>query len=53
MGDSKKCRKYKRGSKYCQIYMEEKLGIASYNKPNESLNKRSEILNICRHEKVG
>ena len=41
----KKCFKYKLGDKYCQLCMEEKLAIASYNNLNELLDQRSEILN--------
>ena len=34
MGDSKKkLRKYTVGDKYCKIFREEKLAIASYNNP--------------------
>ena len=45
----KKC--CKEGDKYCNLCMEEKLAIVSNNNPNELLNPRSEILNICRHKK--
>ena len=38
MGYSKKCWKYKAGNKYCNLCMEEKFAIASYNDPNELLN---------------
>ena len=51
--DKKKCRKYKAGNKYWRLCMEEKLAIASYNNPNELLNQRSEILNVCRLKKNG
>ena len=37
--------------KYCNLCMEKKLGIASYNNPNELLNQKLEILNVCRHKK--
>ena len=30
--------------------MEEKLVIASYDNPNELLNQRSEIPDVCRHK---
>ena len=49
---SKKSHKYKTGDKYCQVCVEEKIAIAFYNKFNELLNQRLEILNICRHENV-
>ena len=39
------------GDKYCNLYMEEKLAIAFYYNPNELLNQKSEILNVCRHKK--
>ena len=45
----KRCNKYKAGDRYCKLYMEEKLTIATYNKPKELLNQRSEVFNICRH----
>ena len=45
----KKCRKYTAGDKYCNLFMEEKLGIASYN--HESLNEKSQILNLYWHKK--
>ena len=51
MGDNKKCYKYKAGDKYCNLCMEEKLAIVSYNNPNELLNQRSEIFNVCMHRK--
>ena len=37
--------------KYCNLCMEEKLAITSYNNPNELINQRSEMLNVCRHKK--
>ena len=46
MGDSKKAVNI--SSFLC---MEEKLAIASHNRPNELLNQRSEILNVCWHRK--
>ena len=49
----KRCSKYKagRGDKYCKLCMEEKLTIATYDRPKELLNQRSEIFNICRQKK--
>ena len=53
MGDSKKkCCKYKTGDKYCNLYMEKELAIASDNKPNKLLHQKSEILIICWHKKI-
>ena len=49
----KVCRKYKEGDIYWQLCIEEKLAIGSYNNPKELLNQRSEILDICRHKRVG
>ena len=49
MGNSKKqCRKYKAGDRYCLLCMLEKVAIASYNKYNELLDRRSEISNAYR-----
>ena len=39
------------GNKYYNLCREEKLAIDSYNNPNELLNQRSEILNVCRYKK--
>ena len=47
----KRCRKYKWGDRYCKRCIEGKLTIATYNKPMELLNQRSEIFNIYRHRK--
>ena len=38
IGDGKKCHKYKVGDKYCNLCMEEKLGLASDYNLNELLN---------------
>ena len=52
MGNNKKkSRKYQAGYKYCLLCMEEKLAVASYNRPWELFNQRSEILNSYRHKK--
>ena len=47
----KKCRKYKAGDRFCQLYMEEKLNSISYNRPKELLNHKSKVLNIRKHKK--
>ena len=49
----KRCSKYKGWgeNRYCKLCMEEKLTIATYNKPKELLNQRFEIFDICRHKK--
>ena len=50
----KRCSKFKAaggGNRYCKLCMEEKLTIATYNKPKELLNQRSEIFNIRRYRK--
>ena len=44
-------RKYKARDSYCLQYMEEKFAIASYNKPNEMLSQRLEIVYAFRHKK--
>ena len=45
----KKCRKYRAGNRTCNLCMEEKLVIANCKSKN-MLNKRSEVLNSCRHK---
>ena len=35
--------------RYCKLCKEGKLTIATYNRPKELLNQRSEVFNICRH----
>ena len=52
MGDSKKGHRYKAGEKHCNLCIEKKLDIASYNNPNELLDQRSEIFKFCKHNKV-
>ena len=47
----KRFSKYKGAERYCKLCMKEKLTIATYNKPKELLNHRSEIFDICRHRK--
>ena len=47
----KKSRKYRAGNRACRLCMEEKLAIASC-KSRNMLNKRSEVLNSCRHKRV-
>ena len=47
----KKCRKYKTGDKYCNLCMEEKLAITSFNNTKEILYQKSEIFKDFRHEK--
>ena len=47
----KKCRKYRAGNRACRLCMEEKLAIASC-KSRNMLNKRSEVLNSCRHKRA-
>ena len=39
------------GNRYFKLSMEEKLTIATYNKPKELVNQRSEVFKICRHRK--
>ena len=58
MNDREKCRERARDIRatsttwWCWWWcMEEKLTIATYNKPKECLNERSEVFNICRHRK--
>ena len=36
-------------SKKCQLYLLEKFEIANYPNPNESLNKRPELISKCHH----
>ena len=47
----KKCRKYRADNRACSLCMEEKLAIASC-KSRNMLNKRSEVLNSCRHKRA-
>ena len=47
----KKCRKYKTGDKYCNFCIKKKFTIDFYNNPNELLNQKSEIPNVCRQKK--
>ena len=47
----KKCRKYRAGNRACNLCMEEKLVIANCKSKN-MLNKRSEVLNSCRHKRA-
>ena len=47
----KKCRKYRAGNRTCNLCMEEKLVIADCKSKN-MLNKRSEVLNSCKHKRA-
>ena len=47
----KRCSEYKGSEIYCKLCMEEKLTIATYNRPKELLNQTSEVLNIYRDKK--
>ena len=48
----KKCKKYKSGSKMCDVCLSEKLEILKGRKKGEKmLNKRSELMNKCRHKR--
>ena len=47
----KKCRNYRAGNRTCNLCMEEKLVIANCKSKN-MLNKRSEVLNSCRHKRA-
>ena len=48
----KKCNKYKSGSKMCDVCLSEKLEILKGRKKGERLlNKRSELMNKCRHKR--
>ena len=47
----KKYRKYRSGNRTCNLCMEEKLVIANCKSKN-MLNKRSEVLNSCRHKRA-
>ena len=40
---------YNNITKRCQLCLQEKLAIISYENPEDLLNKKSEILNKCRH----
>ena len=44
----RKCRPYEPGGKSCDLCLSEKLFIMK-NTDSRSLNKRSELLNACRH----
>ena len=37
------------GKRYCKYAWRKKLIIATYNRPKELLNQRSEVFNICTH----
>ena len=50
--NKKKCLKYKVGDKHWNLCMEERLAIASYNIPIQLFNQKSEIVNVCRLNKV-
>ena len=48
----KKCNKYKSGSKRCDVCLSEKLEILKGKRAGERmLNKRSELMNKCRHRR--
>ena len=47
----KKCHKYRAGNRACNLCMEEKLVIANCKSKN-MLNKRSEVINSCRHKRA-
>ena len=48
----KKCYKYKSGSKRCDVCLSEKLEILKGKRAGERmLNKRSELMNKCRHRR--
>ena len=47
----KKCRKYRAGNRTCNLCMEEKLIIADCKSKN-MLNKKSEVLNSCKHKRA-
>ena len=47
----KKCRKYRAGNRTCNLCMEEKLIIADCKSKN-MLNKRTEVLNSCKHKRA-
>ena len=47
-----KCHKYKVGNKHCNLFMEEKFTVNSYDNSNQLLNQRWEIRNVCRHKNV-
>ena len=46
---AKKVRPYSNISKRCLLCLHEKLQIINYPQPDESLNKRSELISKCRH----
>ena len=41
---------YSNITKRCPLCLQEKLAIISYEKPEELLNKRSELISKCRHQ---
>ena len=42
---------YRLESKKCQLCLAEKFEIANYSEPDKLLNKRSEIISKCRHQR--
>ena len=46
----KRAKAYSNITKRCQLCLQEKLAIITYPKPEELLNKKSELISKCRHE---